>query len=667
MPRSFVLGNGSLLIGLDRFGQVRDLYFPHIGLENQVGAGGVHKIGIWIDGQMSWLDSNEWNITIDCAPDALAAAIDASHKSKGISITFEDIVYNEKNIFIRKAVIKNLLQKQREIKIFFYQQFELYESHRGDTAYFDPIKKVIVHYKGRRVILLNARKGKESFDDYGVGLFHIEGREGSFRDAEDGELSKNAIEHGKVDSILGLSVSIAPQGSAIVHYWLTIAKSLAEAMDLNSYVLEKTPDYLMKTTKDFWRAWINKRSFTFMGLDSGVVKLFKKSLFIIRSHVDTNGAIIASGDSDMLQYGRDTYSYMWPRDGAISAMALDKAGDMNVARRFFEFCNTIVTDDGYFLHKFRSDGSLGSSWHPWVREGVAALPIQEDETALVLYALGEHYALSRDLEFIESVYNSLIKKTADFLASYRDKKTGLPLPSYDLWEEKYGVHTFTASAVYGALTAASRFAGLLGKTESKNLYKKAAEEIKAAIIKYLYNSEGKYFYKMLGVDNNGRPSYYDTTIDTSSIYGVVHFSVLQRTDMRVFDSFKTVNEKLCCHTEIGGIPRYEGDRYYRLDGKTANPWFITTLWLAEQQIAIAKNNEDLESAREYLRWVARYALPSGVLSEQINPFTGEQLSAAPLTWSHSEFVLAVICYLEKLEELGICDVCNPMKVTDNPY
>jgi GH15 family glucan-1,4-alpha-glucosidase len=180
-------------------------------------------------------------------------------------------------------------------------------------------------------------------------------------------------------------------------------------------------------------------------------------------------------------------------------------------------------------------------------------------------------------------------------------------------------------------------------------------------------AEGKYFYKMISVDNNGRPVDYDTTIDTSSIYGVVHFSVLPRTERAVLDSFRTVNEKLYCRASCGGIPRYEGDRYYRLDGKTANPWFITTLWLAEQAIATAKNNEDLEPARECLRWVARYALPSGVLSEQLNPFTGEQLSAAPLIWSHSEFVLAVICYLEKLEELGICDVCNPMKVTDNPY
>ena len=39
------------------------------------------------------------------------------------------------------------------------------------------------------------------------------------------------------------------------------------------------------------------------------------------------------------------------------------------------------------MHKYRPDKSLGSSWHPWVRNGKPELPIQEDETALVIYAL----------------------------------------------------------------------------------------------------------------------------------------------------------------------------------------------------------------------------------------------------------------------------------------
>ena len=56
-----------------------------------------------------------------------------------------------------------------------------------------------------------------------------------------------------------------------------------------------------------------------------------------------------------------------------------------------------------------------------------------------------------------------MRRAADFLLEYRDKKTGLPSPSYDLWEEKRGTSTFTASAVYGALCAAAGLSTVLGK------------------------------------------------------------------------------------------------------------------------------------------------------------------------------------------------------------
>jgi GH15 family glucan-1,4-alpha-glucosidase len=40
------------------------------------------------------------------------------------------------------------------------------------------------------------------------------------------------------------------------------------------------------------------------------------------------------------------------------------------------------------------------------------LPIQEDETALVLSALWNHFVLYRDIDFIKPLYRQLIKHTA---------------------------------------------------------------------------------------------------------------------------------------------------------------------------------------------------------------------------------------------------------------
>ncbi len=84
-----------------------------------------------------------------------------------------------------------------------------------------------------------------------------------------------------------------------------------------------------------------------------------------------------------------------------------------------------------------------------------------------------------------------------------------------------------------------------------------------------------------------------------------------------------------------------------------NPWFVTTLWYAEYLIATATKEHDFDHVRDIFTWVTKRQLSSGVLSEQLSPATGGQLSVAPLTWSHSGFVSAVIKYLDKLQELGI--------------
>jgi len=660
MPKALTLGNGSMLVCFDKFGQVNDLYYPHVGLEDHLGPDSLHRIGIFVDGQMSWMGGNGWSVDMRCLPDTNVSDITAKNNGLGITLHFNDIVYNEKSIFLRHIKVKNNNPRPREIKVFFGQEFDIYQSKRKDTAFYDPMNNAVVHYEGQRVFLVNGRAGDKGIDDFTTGIYKMEGHAGSFCDAEDGSLSKNPIEHGLTDSVIAFTIAIPPDEERDIFYWIAAGKSVAEANDLNDYVLEKTPEHLLKTTKDYWSAWVNRENFSFYGLSPEIVELFKRSLFIMRSNVDAGGAVLASGDTDILQYGRDTYDYMWPRDGAFSSIALDQAGDSYIARKFFVFCNEVLTQDGYFMHKYRVDGSLGSSWHPWVnKEGELQLPIQEDETALVLYALWEHYLLTKDLEFIEEIFNSFIQKAANFMMMYRDKETGLPKPSYDLWEEKLGVSTFTCASVYGAIDAAAKISKLLGKLEHEKTYRAAAEEIRAGILKYLYNPENGTFRKLFNRTNGS--FVYDNTLDISSAYGIFRFGILEPNDPKLKKALGITEERLYCTRYWGGLARYEGDNYCRTGYDIpGNPWFVTTLWMIQYYIATAKEEHDLDRVKQWFEILQQAALPTGILSEQINPYTKQQISAAPLTWSHAEFVLAVIQYMKKLEEFGVCKMSDPV-------
>jgi GH15 family glucan-1,4-alpha-glucosidase len=369
---------------------------------------------------------------------------------------------------------------------------------------------------------------------------------------------------------------------------------------------------------------------------------------------------MAANDSDVVYFNRDTYSYMWPRDAALVAYALDLAGYHGITRNFFTLCAKIIEKEGYFLHKYNPSGSIASSWHPWIKDKKPQVPIQEDETALVIWALWNHFQIYKDIEFIKPLYKSLIKSAADFMMAYRDTKTGLPLPSYDLWEERQGVLTFTTAAVYGGLIAASNFTEAFGETELADGYRQGARQLREAMDKYLYLKNEKRFARMVNFNKDGSVEV-DSTVD-ASLYGVFAFGAYQADDEKVKSTMQQVHEKLSCKTKVGGLARYENDPYYRVsNGVTGNPWFVTTLWLAQYYIALAKTKTELDKAFDIMHWAADHALPSGVLAEQVNPDTNEPISVSPLTWSHATFIAVVQEFLNKLLEIEKCKACNQSK------
>jgi GH15 family glucan-1,4-alpha-glucosidase len=302
------------------------------------------------------------------------------------------------------------------------------------------------------------------------------------------------------------------------------------------------------------------------------------------------------------------------------------------------------------MHKYRVDGVLGSSWHPWLRDGISELPIQEDETALSVYLLAQHYTRTKNLELVESLYNTFIEPASDFMSQYIDSETGLPSESYDLWEEKFGSSTYTSAAVYAALQGAAELSALLGKREQATRYRNCAESIKRAILTHLYDVEKQIFIKLIRTENGH--IVRDTTLDMSSLYGIVRFNVLDSCDLRVVQMASHIEDRLESTHGYAGYIRYEGDRYYSVDdGTTANPWCITTLWMAQYYIRVAHTKKELEKAYTLLLWVRDRATQNGVLPEQINPFKGAHLSTAPLVWSHAEFVISIDAYVQKYNSL----------------
>ena len=656
MPRDIPVGNGSLLVCFDRNYTIRDLYYPHVGQENHLG--GRHcRFGVWVDGRFSWVGEG-WEMELRYETDTLVTRVSLYQRELGVLFACRDAVDFHENVYLREISIENMFPEEREIRLFFVQDFDISGNSVGDTAAFDPESSGVVHYKGSRYFLANcSAEGTDAPPQFAVGQKELESREGTFRDAEDGVLSGNPIAQGSVDSVIALSVTVAGLGRGTAHYWLAAGENWQEVRRLDGLVKHKSPGHLIRRTADYWNLWVRKETPPLDQLPDKVAELYRRSLLILRTQIDWEGGILAANDSDVILFNRDTYCYIWPRDGALVANALDLAGYPEVSQSFFRFIARIIEPQGYLLHKYNPDGTPASSWHPWFDQGKAQLPIQEDETALVVWALWHHFVLYRDIEFIKPLYRPLIKRTADFMCAYRDPATGLPSPSYDLWEERRGTLSFTVGAVFGGLTAASLFCTVFGETERAERYRRSAAEIRDAASSHLWREELGRFCRMLSNDEQGEV-VVDGTCD-ASLWGLFAFGLYKADDPRITATVAALKEKLWVRTPVGGMARYEDDRYQRVSPELpGNPWFIATLWLADHLVQKAASEEDLAQAVELLAWVADHALPSGVLAEQVHPFTGKPVFVSPLTWSHGTFVAVAQRYLRHLARIKSCPECG---------
>ena len=183
------------------------------------------------------------------------------------------------------------------------------------------------------------------------------------------------------------------------------------------------------------------------------------------------------------------------------------------------------------------------------------------------------------------------------------QETGLPLPSYDLWEEKIGVSTYTCSAVYAGFDCSCTVCELLDKRDRMRKYKQVAQEIKDAAIKYLFNEELDSFARIAYNDSNGggpRENCWRQLTLWSLVFWYVRTiaSALSKTLAQV----RTETPQPRRHWWF--TFRYEA-RWIFHDTDISNPWIITTLWEALKVKYKPERPNMTEYVEEVIQWVVK--------------------------------------------------------------
>lgn len=651
MARPILLSNGTLHVGINLYGMVHDLYYPYVGLENHATAKRMRwRIGVWTEGSFSWLDDGMWQFTYNYEPHALISHTRANNENLGVALEFTDCVDSDVNVFLRSVHVINAQNSPRQIRLFMCQMMLISNSLNSDTGQYIPGSQAILHYKGDRAFVVGAKNQQgKSFDQFSVGLFGLEEHEGVYRDAEDGVLSSNVVEFGQVDSAIGFNLQLDSYSSTRVHYWFTAAKSQAQALALHAAMQKADVGKRFIATAAFWQRWLRPAEKHVVHMPKALQVPMRKNLLVVKSQIDRRGAVIASTDSTMLNYWRDAYAYCWPRDAAYALWPLLRLGYKTELKNFFAFCRDALQPGGYLMHKYRPDGAVGTSWHPYLIDGRVIPPIQEDETAIVIFLLGEYVKSTKDKKTLQAFYKDLVVPAATFMVGHINPKTKLPHASYDLWEEKFLTTTYTTAVVYAALCAAADMAKRLHHHTDVVRWQSAADDIRTAANALLFNQQRHYFYKGFLNKNTGEV-YRDETIDVSSFYGAFMFGLFDIDSPKLQAAHQTLRQLYSLEGDNPTIiGRYEYDKYNTIDkAGLGNPWFVTSLWLAQYDIRTNHHRR----AQATVEWAANCMLTTGVLPEQINPFNQKFVSVAPLTWSQAEFLNTVIDISRRKESLS---------------
>src|SRR3982751_4643272 len=243
MPRDIPVGNGQLLVTFDHQYQLRDVYFPHVGQENHAGAGPC-RFGIFTDvpnkhrSELRWTSDPGWIVRQRYLRDTLTTSVALDHRELKVSLYCNDVVDFHRPIMVRKIKVKNLSRGERLVGIMHPQDFKMFGTKMSDTAYYDPELRSIIHYRGKRYLMVTFySSGEQRIDEYATGTSGFHGAEGTWRDAEDGHLQGNAIAQGAVDSTIAHHVDVPAEGEMAVYMVIIAGQSREELIEQHKWLV----------------------------------------------------------------------------------------------------------------------------------------------------------------------------------------------------------------------------------------------------------------------------------------------------------------------------------------------------------------------------------------------------------------------------------------------
>ena len=375
-------------------------------------------------------------------------------------------------------------------------------------------------------------------------------------------------------------------------------------------------------TVDEWRSWVR-----------GLATPYEWQEAVIRSAItlklcqhEETGAIVAAMTTSIPEHadsGRNwDYRYCWVRDAYYTVQALNRLGALDVLEGYLAYLRNIV------------DNAAGGHIQPLYGVGGEATLVERIAPALTGYrGMGPVRVGNQAYEQVQhDAYGQIILSNAQAFFDHRlfrvagveDFEALEPIgerawESYDrpdagLWElrTKAHVHTYSAAMCWAACDRLANAAAVLGLPDRAEFWTARADAMRARIEQAAWRPETKRISATFNGDD----------LD-ASILQLLELRFLAPDDPRFLGTLEAVEHGL---RRGSNMLRYATEDDFGVPNTAFN---VCTFWLIE---ALHFTGRDAEARILFEEMLSR-CTPAGLLSEDIDPVSGELWGNYPQTYS----------------------------------
>ena len=389
---------------------------------------------------------------------------------------------------------------------------------------------------------------------------------------------------------------------------------------LTESVAESGRDFLEKTD-DYWKEWCRYLALPFEWQDAVV----RAAITLKLSNFEETGAIIAAMTTSIPEApGTERnwdYRYCWLRDSLFVVHALNRLGVTRTMEGYLSYITNIVAGiDGRLqpvygiAHERRFDeielpALAGYRGMRPVRAGNNAYSqIQNDGYGSVVLACAQSFFDSRLTRPGDTSLFQRLEHLGEHAIGLWDQ------PDAGMWEfrTRENVHTFSAVMCWAACDRLARIAARLGLGEREAHWRKHAEQIHAKVLKRAWNDELGSFVASFDGDD----------VDACLLL-LPELGFVAADDPKFLGTLAVVERRL-----------RRGDYMFRYDapddfGAPETAFNVCTFWYIDALAAVGR----VEEARALFENMLARRNPMGLLSEDLDPATGELWGNFPQTYS----------------------------------